>query len=85
MPKDDGRPPCPTPSKVRYATTVLARAAADRDAAIHGKPHFPYPCACGWWHLSTELKGRKLLVSRDGTVYPRRKRKKADGRKGAES
>jgi hypothetical protein len=67
---------CPTPGKVRYATTIVARQAADRDAAIHGTPHYPYPCACGWWHTSTKPYDRALGVNRNGVVYLRKPRPK---------
>lgn len=66
---------CPTPAKVRYATTITARHAADRDTALHGTRHTPYPCECGWWHLTTSDRDRRLRVAPDGTVYVRKQRK----------
>lgn len=67
--------PCSTPGKVRYATPITARRSADRDTAIHGTRHTPYPCECGWWHTTTSERDRKIRVARDGTVYARKKRK----------
>ena len=66
---------CPTPGKIRYATTIAARQAADRDTALFGERQWPYPCACGWWHLSTKPLQRQLGVDKDGTVYRRKIRK----------
>lgn len=66
---------CPTPAKLRYATPVVARRAADNDAAIHGEPRYPYACPCGWWHVSSKPRDRRLRVARDGTVYVRKPRK----------
>ena len=38
---------CPTPLKVRFATTKAAAERGAVEAAIHGHPQYPYPCDCG--------------------------------------
>lgn len=68
---------CLTPNKVRYATALAARRAADSDTALRGAERTPYACPCGWWHLTTHHRGGQLRVSSDGTVYKRKRRPKA--------
>lgn len=46
--------PCPTPKKSRFATPEGAEAAAEHASRVLNKRLFPYPCACGWLHLSSK-------------------------------
>ncbi|MFE9850263.1 hypothetical protein ACFYPN_15835 [Streptomyces sp. NPDC005576] len=45
-------PPCPHPTKSRYATLEAATRAAHRVTHQAGLPLRPYECPCTWWHLT---------------------------------
>jgi len=48
---------CPTPDKVRFATTETAQQRADvRTHLGSSKIYRPYVCPCGWIHLTTQHK-----------------------------
>ena len=61
---------CPTPTKAKYTSKVLAEGAArtiKKDPTRDDRPMFAYRCGCGRWHLTS------------GEIYDRRGEK---GRKG---
>ena len=54
---------CPTPGKIRFATveTAQQRAEVRTRLGTEGKVYRPYPCECGWMHLTTG-RGKKNLT-----------------------
>ncbi|WP_282798068.1 hypothetical protein [Streptomyces sp. CC224B] len=58
---------CPKPNVSAFATEQAAEYAAKRVQIPVGKLLTPYPCACGWWHLS----GSPRTVQRPADLTPR--------------
>lgn len=48
------RPPCPQPGKHPYEGPLNAALEAAARRRGRDAPLYPYPCACGAWHLSSK-------------------------------
>jgi hypothetical protein len=48
--------PCPTPDKWRYRSAGEAMAGVPFNKAT--KPHHPYRCCCGWYHITSHPRTR---------------------------
>lgn len=71
---------CPTPRKIRYATALSAGRGANSASVLRGGQYKPYKCPCGWWHLTSHVRGGRLQVSSDGTLYWKRKKRPEGGK-----
>ena len=43
---------CPWPHKLKFATQVVAEAAAADVSSKRDITLYVYPCQCGWWHMT---------------------------------
>lgn len=57
---------CATPEKRRYATRTAAMTGVKRAALTLGKDLYPYACACGWYHLASDVPKSNVALSANG-------------------